>query len=231
MLSFITLMSLGCGDGEGGGLFSRPPKDGDNADNACGGDSDEPDPETECFDGEDNDGDGKTDCEDSDCLSAYEECSWPDVIDHRSVFDFQGRKVTCETFWGDFDEDVPDCQTAFNSALGHTTDGPQCQECDRTYFGTFEYTADSCGDLYGDGSALPTEGRFGFIFVDENVWELWGIDDATGQWEKAVDLKKGSDGRYTYTAPKETVEYDSGECDNDPLYVGDLIVEISFTPR
>jgi hypothetical protein len=227
MVSSILLALLACGETDPDDP-NRPGKDGNGTDDS--GEDNQPDPESDCFDGVDNDEDGKIDCEDSDCVAAEPECSWPDGIDHRSVFDFTGRTVTCETWIGDFDEDVPNCQTAFNSGLTHVTDGPLCGDCDRTYYGSFDYTTNTCGEIFG-GDPLPTEGRFGFVFVDDNVWELWGMDESTGAWSKAVDLKKGGDGRYTFVAPKDAVEYDSGECDNDPLYVGDLVVEISFTPR
>lgn len=224
----LLLTTFAC-SGDGGGVFNRPEKDNSTDNGTDDSDPGEVDPEGDCGNGLDDDGDGDTDCADSDCAT-YEVCTWPDVISHRSVFDFKGRRVTCETWAGDFDEDVEDCITEFTSELAVVDDADICTQCDRTYEGAFEYQRDTCGTTYGDGSALPTSGRFGFIFA-ENKWVLFGKDETTGTWEEGLDLTAEGD-RYTWNnGAGEPIYYDVGDCDNDPLYVGDVQITLNFTPR
>lgn len=226
----LLLTTLACSGDDGGGIFDRPKKDEDGSDtgpSTSDSDPGDPDPEADCSNGIDDDGDGKTDCADEDCAQ-IEECTWPDVISHRSVFDFQGRTVTCETWAGDFDERVDDCVTIFTSELQHVEDADICTQCDRTYEGDFVYENDTCSSTFGDGSALPTSGRFGFIFADSK-WILFGKDETTGAWEEAVDLTP--DGNKYVWSTTEPLTYDVDECDNSPLYVGDVEIVLSFTPR
>lgn len=224
----LLLATFACTDGSGTDP-NHPSKDEGTTDNGTE-DSGEgtPDPEADCENGLDDDGDGAIDCDDSDCDS-HVPCTWPDTISHRSIFDFQGRRVTCETWAGDFDEDVDDCITEFTTELQVVTDGDICTQCDRTYEGTFTYERETCDGQYGDGS-LPTSGRFGFVFAN-GKWVLFGKDEATGAWEEGIDLQPDGN-RYVWdNGTGEPIYYDVGDCDNDPLYVGDLLINLSFTPR
>jgi hypothetical protein len=231
LASTLALLTLGCtpsdpasgkddtggadgGDGGGGG--------GDGGGGDGGGD---PEPETSCDDGVDDDLDGATDCDDSDCAEVAP-CWWPATLQHQGAFDFDGYTVTCETFFGDFDEDVPDCSTRYEATLVEVTDPAEaCPTCDRTYYGTLTYTTDSCGDILGSGD-YPTEAYFGFVFHDADRWTLYGEDDA-GSWATGVDLTV-SGGSYSFTH-LEPIYVDTGECDNDPLLAGELAVTWAFT--
>ena len=137
--------------------------------------------------------------------------------------------MTCETWAGDFDETIDDCVTDFTSPLEQVTDGDICTQCDATYEGPFSYSQDTCTVIFGDGTAPPASGRFGFAFVNDNKWVLFGKNETSGQWEEGVDLSNDG-GRYTW-ATTEAVNVDVDDCDNSPLYVGDVTVTLSFTPR
>jgi hypothetical protein len=206
------------GDGSGG--------DGSDGGAGDGGESGDapPDPEADCQDGVDNDEDGLMDCEDDDCADVAP-CWWPSSMRHDGVFDFDGFEVTCETWIGDFDETVPDCQTTYTSTLTEVTDPAlQCPTCDRTFYGALSYTADTCGDLTGGDN--PTEAYFGFVFTSPTEWTLYG-DDGSGGWEAGVPLTvSGADYSFAHTEP---LYYDSGECDNDPLHIGNLTITWAFT--
>ena len=229
MLLFAWLACTGGSDGDG--IF-RPRKDdgGDDTGQSSGDDTDDggPDKEEICDDGLDDDGDGQTDCDDSDCDS-FKICTLPEVIDHRSLFDFTGRRVTCETWAGDFEEDVDDCVTDFTSALEMVTEGDLCEPCDATYEGAFDYSQDTCTAAFGDGSSPPASGRFGFAFVNDDKWVLFGKNETTGTWEEGVTLSRDGE-RYVWQTT-EPVSVDVDDCDNSPLHVGDVTVTLSFTPR
>lgn len=196
---------------------STPPGEGDDGGVAR---------ERDCEDGEDDDGDGDVDCEDEDCQERHAPCAWPDRLSHELLAEFAGRTVTCETWLGDFDQDVADCVTQYRATLVEETDDP-CPACDRSFSGTLEYVADTCTEQFGD-EAPPTFGAFGLVFRSDDVWELWGRT-GPGQWERGVDLTRAG-GWFAYRGT-EPVSFDTGGCDNDPLHVGDLTSSLRFQPR
>ena len=187
------------------------------------GSPDAPDPEADCDDGADNDGDGATDCDDSDCAAAFE-CTYPDAIGHTTAVEFDGYEVECETWLGTFDEQIDDCATLFSIPLTVATSGDLCAECDLTFTGPITYDFDDCDELTGD-STRPTEGWFGFVFIDENSRELWSQDES-GAWAYAVTMKR-SGKEWTFAEGGEVVE-DVDECDNSPLTLGMLTVTMTF---
>lgn len=228
----LLLAFFACTGSGSGTDIDRPRKDENGSDTGpYGGDDSDPienDPEGDCTNGIDDDEDGKIDCEDSDC-DEVKICTLPQIIDHRSLFDFTGRRVTCETWIGDQTEDVNDCVTDFTSPLEMVLEGDLCGPCDATYEGAFSYSQDTCTATFGDGSAPPASGRFGFAFVNDTKWVLFGKNETSGEWEEGVTLQQDGD-RYTWQTT-EAITVDVDECDNSPLYVGDVTVTLSFTPR
>ena len=87
---------------------------------------------------------------------------------------------------------------------------------------------DSCTDQFGDGgSPAPSSFTFGFVFTSENSRELWGKDDTSGVWSKAIDLTlSGTTWSYS-TSDRVNVPVD--ECDNSPIDVGQLTATFDFT--
>ncbi len=198
----------------------------DTDDSGADTDVTEPQVETDCEDGSDNDEDGVADCEDDDCADAFV-CNYPDSILHRTNIAFDGYLVECDTWLGTFDEQVDDCSTRFSSPLTVATEGNLCTECDLTFTGQLTYDYDDCDDLTGDGTR-PTEGWFGFVFVDESTRELWSQDGA-GVWAKAVTMTKAG-GIWEHSDSGEVVE-DVDDCDNSPLTLGNLTVTLTFEDK
>ena len=248
-LSFVPLALVACGDKDGTDPTAYPEANcNDEIDNdedgvtdcddddcaeapACdgsGGDSDEPEPELLCDDGTDDDGDGAIDCDDSDCATSFAPCTWPKSMNMSARFAFDGQTAVCETFFGDFEEEISDCLTTLTSALAEASDKQGCTACDRVFSGPVTVLADSCTDQFGDGgSPAPTSFTFGFVFTSENSRELWGKDDTSGVWSKAIDLTlSGSTWSYS-TSDRVTVPVD--ECDNSPIDVGQLTATFDFT--
>ena len=213
-------------DGVDGGDGSDGSDGADGTDGGDGSDGEEPPPpESDCTDGLDNDEDGLADCDDSDCAEVAP-CWWPTSLTHDGAFDFDGFEVTCETWFGDFDEQVDDCTTRYTATLTEVTDpAAQCATCDRTFYGALTYTDNSCADIL-DGGDYPIEAYFGFVFHSPTAWTLYG-DDGSGGWESGVDLVvSGTTHSFSHT---ESIMVDTGECDNDPLYAGDLTITWSFS--
>lgn len=220
-----------------GSLAACGDKDDDSGSSSSTTDSgstdttDVPDPETACDDGVDNDSDGATDCDDSDCADAFE-CSYPDAIAHTTVVEFDGYQVECDLgIWGTHDEQIDDCVTRFTVPLTEATTGDLCPACDRTYSGPITYEQDSCLALIGGDR--PTEGWFGFVFIDENTRELWSRDEIGGGWVKGVTLsRKGGEWRLVESGEvAEDVETDFGDCENNPLTLGLLTVTMTFVDQ
>ncbi|MFT5682863.1 MAG: hypothetical protein ACI8RZ_003787 [Myxococcota bacterium] len=207
---------IACGDKDDGS--DTGPSSSDS-----GADTTEPQTETDCEDGTDNDEDGVADCLDDDCAAAFA-CNYPQNILHRTNIAFDGYLVECETWIGTFDEQVDDCSTRLSSPLVVATKGNLCAECDLTFTGQFTYDFDDCDDLTGD-SARPTEGWFGFVFIDESTRELWSQDDA-GTWSKAITMTK-TGGVWEHSDSGEVVE-NVDDCDNSPLTLGNLTVTLTF---
>lgn len=213
----------GGGDGSGGD-GGTDDGSGSATDGGDDGTTDPPDPESECDDGTDNDEDGLVDCEDPDCAEVTP-CWWPEAIAHEGAFDFDGRTVECDFGIGSIDVDVDDCVTAYSATLTPVTDPSlECPTCDRTFYSTLSYSVNTCEDVL-EGGSYPADAYFGFIFTSETEWRLVGKDDA-GNWEAGVDLIVEGDA-FTFSTT-EALNIDSGECRNDPLYVGDLTVSWSF---
>jgi hypothetical protein len=203
----------------------------DGADNDGDGDADCDDSDCSdvcdevCDDGVDNDADGDVDCDDSECVD-FAPCTWPERLGHELDVLMDGREVTCEIGWFEEDVQVPDCRTHYKTQLDELTGDTACADCDRTFTGTFNYTVDSCTEQF-EGDPPPTTGDFGLKFVSDSTWELWGRNDS-GVWEKGVDLN--FDGEWYVFTSTDPLNFDSGECDNDPLYVGDLTTTLMFKP-
>ncbi|MED5373238.1 MAG: hypothetical protein VX899_19625 [Myxococcota bacterium] len=176
-----------------------------------------------CDDGVDNDADGLVDCDDDECADVAP-CWWPETIQHNGDFVFKGRTVTCETWLGDFDEKVDDCTEAYTTVLSQTT-GEPCPTCDQTYDGTFNWTSTACNDAFGDG-APTASGRFGFKFVSQDKWVLFAQDDG-GTWSEAATMNRQG-GNFQINST-DRVDIETGDCDNDPLYVGDLTTTLTFS--
>ncbi len=182
-----------------------------------------PEPEQICDDGLDNDEDGLADCDDSDCESTNY-CQWPFTLQHSSIFDFKGRTIECKWNGIPVDYDVPDCRTALSSTMSMTTEDA-CPQCNRTFYGPFTYSEDSCEELVGGDR--PSEGRYGLIFA-ENKWVLF-TQDETGQWQEAVDLVADENGGYSWQETDE-VRADVEDCGNGEQYLGDLTAKLIFQP-
>jgi len=169
LLGLMILALVGCpsGDDDDGG-----PGDDDAADDDDAGDDDaQADPETDCFDDEDNDHDGLVDCADSDCASEFE-CTWPGQMQHTARFEFYS-----DVAWLD------DCETRFESHMVHTTAGDVCPHCDRTYEGQYQYSVNTCAEILELGGVdLPQEGMSGIVFIDENQREVH-TRNTDGIWE------------------------------------------------
>ncbi|MCK6524808.1 hypothetical protein L6R49_25675 [Myxococcota bacterium] len=195
---------------------------------ACDGSA--PDPETLCDDGTDDDGDGAIDCDDSDCATSFAPCTWPKAMDMSARFNFDGQTAVCETFFGDFEEEIADCVTNLASSLTAAADLQGCTACERVFSGSVTTLADSCTDQFGEGgSPAPTSFTFGFVFTSEVSRELWVKDDSTGAWTKAVDLTL-SGTVWSYTT-SDRVEVPVDECDNSPIDVGLLTATFDFTDK
>ena len=217
-ISTLALLFSGCGDKD------STTDSGSTTTTDSGADT-EPATESDCEDGTDNDADGAADCEDSDCSEAFV-CNWPETITHNTDIAFDGYEVECDTWLGTFEEQVDDCATRFSIPLTiATTD--LCMECDLTFTGPITYDYDDCDDLTGDNTR-PTEGWFGFAFVDENTRDLWSQNGA-GIWEKAITMKK-TGAKWEFSESGEVSE-DVDDCDNSPLTLGNLTVTMTFTDQ
>ena len=180
----------------------------------------EPQPETICDDGLDNDEDGLADCLDSDCESTNY-CQWPFTLSHTSIVNFAGREIECKYAGFPVDYDVPSCRTVLTSTMTVSPD-KECPQCNRTFYGQFTYTEDSCEG----GGVRPTDGYYGLIFA-ENKWVLFTENDA-GEWVEAVDLSADDQGGFSFTSASEPVWLDSEECDNGNQHVGDITLTLAF---
>ena len=223
----LALTAAGCDGGGGGDKTDDTATDDSGGGGGGGDDTDTPDPETDCEDGTDNDEDGLIDCEDDDCAEVFR-CTWPDSLAHKTDVFFDGYEVTCETWIGDFDEQIADCNTNIEATLALATEG-LCTECDRTYEGAFNYVFDDCDDQFDDGSGgePATSGRFGFVFTSETERDLWTVDEASSAWVYVATLTS-TDGTWVFSENGDvTVPVD--ECDNSPLTVGNLAVTLTFT--
>ena len=168
LIVLTSTLSLACENGDDDDDGPPGPQGDDDDD-----DTTAPDPETACQDGQDNDEDGLTDCDDPDC-DAVTECTWPTQMDHRSSFAF-----TSEIGM------VDDCETIYTSLLNEAVVLEPCPVCDRTYEGAFNYTVNSCEDILDFlGMDIPDEGGYGVIFISDQQWEIYSRDEDL-QWYSA----------------------------------------------
>ncbi len=179
-------------------------------------------PEADCEDGVDNDEDGLVDCDDADC-DAIAPCWWPASMAHEGAFDFAGNRVTCETWFGDFDETVDDCATRYDASLAALPAGEGCPVCDRSYSGALHYATNTCADVVG--GSYPSSAVIGFVFHSPTSWEVYGQAD-DGSWTSTPLVHSG--GRFSFVTA-EPLWVDTGDCDNDPLNAGTLTVTWTFS--
>jgi hypothetical protein len=202
----LALAMAGCPDGDDDD--QGPGDDDDVSDDDDVGDDDDQqaDPETDCFDGQDNDEDGLIDCADSDCAAEFE-CTWPGQMQHQARFQFFSESVLLD-----------DCETRFESLMVKTTQGELCPMCDRTYEGQYQYSINSCADLLEAGGVdLPDEGRYGLVFISEYEREIF-TRNTEGQWE-SVGVASRDDGVGHYILSRN----------DDADGWGILVTELTFT--
>jgi hypothetical protein len=184
---------------------------------------DDPDAEV-CDNGEDDDEDGATDCDDSDCDNVAP-CNWPSNLDHMTQLDFQGNTIECKLAGFPIPYDVEDCLTEWTASLTHI-EMHACDSCDRVYNGPITLLRDECSELIGNTEPIPSSMDVGMVFISETQREVWGINEA-GVWEKSADL--------TYNAPSwvasgtAEIREDISECNNGVQHLGDLTVSVTFT--
>lgn len=130
-----------------------------------------PPPEDACEDGLDNDEDGLADCEDDDCADVFR-CTWPAAQQHTATLHYDAN--TLAEFAG-----YNDCDTLISSAMTELLGASACPTCDRTFEGTYVYTADNCPQDPDD--PRPTFGSYGIDFVDAQNRNVYGRDDG-GSW-------------------------------------------------
>ncbi|MCO4769644.1 MAG: hypothetical protein KDA24_06395 [Deltaproteobacteria bacterium] len=184
-------------------------------DDSSGDDDDDattpPPPETECSDGIDNDMDGDTDCDDSDC-AAVEYCTWPFSLSHSGSFDYDA-SIAAQI--GGYD----DCRTDFTASLEFETDtAEQCPTCNRTFTGAMSYPFDDCPA--GD-EPRPTSVTYGFVFFNALQWQVY-VEDADGIWTLVGDAFDDGTGTFVHNRTDEVIV--------EEVDGGDLETTLSFTP-
>ncbi len=207
LLIFPTLIAMGCRTGGGGDDDDDSAAGDDDDDDATDDDDAVPDTETDCSDGVDEDEDGLTDCADDDCADVAP-CWWPDAVDHSGDFLFDGATIECEVASFPIDIDIDDCQTAYTSSLA--TETGACPVCDLTFAGDFSYSVDSCAELLD--SASPTSGAFGFVFLSATEWEVYALDESTGEWASVGVAEDDGAGNKLITASEAIID-NPDECD------------------
>ncbi|MEE2749829.1 MAG: hypothetical protein VX519_00230 [Myxococcota bacterium] len=164
-------------------------------------------PEGACDDGQDNDGDGLSDCDDEDCADR-DFCAWPTSLSHTGVFDFDA------SFLAEL-AGYPSCTVAFNAALERVRGPGECPNCDRTFGGAANYTENSCP---GDSGDLPGELSYGVVFTSETEWSIWASDGSS--WGESGTATGGS-GSFTLYR-EDPVEHDGQDG-------GTLMTTLTFT--
>lgn len=215
----------GGGDGSASGGGDGGSGDGSSDGTGDDGTTGPAEPEVDCEDGVDNDGDGAADCEDEDC-AGYLPCTWPESMAHEGAYDFDAQNnVECVIRGFPVAVDVADCITRYTAELTPVTDPAQaCPTCDRTFYGTLSYSENTCATVL-PALQLPTDAYFGFIFTSATEWQLVG-KSPSGNWDAAVDLTVTGD-QFEF-ATTEQINISDDRCSNSPLYVGDLTVSWSF---
>jgi hypothetical protein len=169
----------------------------------------DPDPETICDDGLDNDNDGLFDCDDDDCAEVFH-CTWPDEIENDVSIQFDASSIA-EIFGYD------DCAIQTNSALANDTVSA-CPTCDRSYTGALVYTADSCP---ADAFDRPTSVTYGVNFLSDTERVFLGEEEAA--WVELATVSASKDGAYRYSTV-QPVEVDG-------IDAGDVTIVLVFTDR
>ena len=192
----------GCGGDAPGGA------DADTADTDPGGEPDEEaEPETACDDQEDDDGDGATDCDDSDCTS-LELCTWPTALDFETLIAFDGNALAGLAGY-------EDCTVHVTAALERDR-AESCPGCDRVFAGPFTFVSDDCPEEF----ERPDAGGYGIDFRGGETWEVFGRVD--GEWTSlGITTDDAGTMRIEETAP---VEFEGVEA-------GELTTRFAFTPR
>jgi len=164
-------------------------------------------PESECDDEVDDDGDGLVDCADDDCAAEIV-CSWPTSLSHSATIAYDA------SFLAEL-SGYSSCTLAFNGTFNRDRDGDLCPNCDFTFEGAVTYTNTSCSETPGD---LPSNVRYGIVFTSDTAWGIWSTDGTS--WGEAGTATGGGG---TYTLSRQ-----------DPIVVdgndaGDLNTTLSFT--
>ena len=191
--SAVLLNLLSCGG-------SVEPKDDSGLDPA--------NPEEICDDQIDNDQDGQTDCDDSDCASAFE-CTWPDEFQHTAGVYFDASSAA-ELLGYD------DCEIVADAVLKND-DISACTICDRSYTGALTYSSDDCDMIEDD---RPDSVTYGLIFLSETERVYYGAETDGPGWAEVGRATLGPDGAYTITT-EENVDVEGFDA-------GDLTVELIF---
>ncbi len=205
-------------DGDGGA------GDGGAGDGGSGdGGSTTPTSESDCEDGIDEDEDGATDCEDSDCADHWR-CNLPDALQYSTVVDFRGNTIECEWVGIEYDVDIDDCYSAGGGTLTQIDTEQACPKCDRTYKGPLNWPQDSCSDFLE--TPMPADATFGFVFISETQRELWVPDDVWNWYPLAIlDDNAGVYG----DSSSEDIIADPDDCDNGDQNLGTLTLTLQFT--
>ena len=146
--------------------------------------------ETECDDTIDDDGDGLTDCEDTDCV-AVELCTWPANIELVSEITYEPNGLAQLAGY-------TDCTVQAVSQLARDRD-QSCEGCDFVLCGAFTYPIDDCPN--DPDFPRPTDGCFGFDFVSDTAWTFYGQNPENDLWEEVAPLTGPGPLSWTDTQP------------------------------
>jgi len=170
-------------------------------------------PESECTDGQDNDHDGLVDCMDDDCASELV-CTWPNEMDHQGRFDF----ISESAF-------VDDCEVRLESLLVKLTGGAGCPDCDRTFEGQYQYSTNTCQELFdAAGMALPSEGMYGIDFLSLYERDVYTFNPDGGTWDFVGQAVYVDQLDHYIIERSEDLEWES-------IPVGTLFIELTFADR
>ncbi|TNE86852.1 MAG: hypothetical protein EP330_19775 [Deltaproteobacteria bacterium] len=163
--------------------------------------------ELACDDQIDDDADGLTDCDDSDCADVAP-CTWPTSLNMDATLFFDANSLAK---LGGYD----DCTTHFTSTLQMQSDN-DCAECDRIYLGNFTYVSDDCPQ--DPNNPRPTSGEYGMVFGSETSWTAFFVNQGT--WTQ-MGAANDDGSAYVFTST-DTVDYQGTE-------VGSLTTTFRFS--
>jgi hypothetical protein len=197
LLAYLAMpLGAGCATdvGTSGGPDAPPPALDDDDDDD---DDDEvPDPEIDCADGLDDDGDGLTDCMDDDCAAVFH-CTWPDEIELQTIVEFFGNELA-QSFG------VGDCTLEFSGILSEETDALGFDGGDLAYEGSVDYSSSDCPEDYID---RPSTVAFAIVFLDESTREVFSQDSDSDLWATLGEVTSETDGLFRVET-LEPVMYD-----------------------